>query len=64
MGRKYHFRSRRLIANIEFSASLDKKVVYAPWKQIKNALDLAFGSGDNLHAIWDILYIYSCNDRV
>ena len=20
---------------------------------------LAFGSGDNLHAIWDILYIYS-----
>ena len=32
--------------------------------QIKNASDhmfvtLAFGSGDNLHAIWKILYFYS-----
>ena len=28
VGRKYHFRSRRPIANVVFSASLDKKIVY------------------------------------
>ena len=37
-----------------------KKIVYAPWEQIKNASDrmfvtFDFGSGDNLHASWDIL---------
>ena len=29
VGRKYHFRSRRPIANLVFSASLDKKIVYS-----------------------------------
>ena len=28
VGRKYHFGSRRPIANVVFSASLDKKIVY------------------------------------
>ena len=28
VGRKYHLRSRRPIANVVFSASLDKKIVY------------------------------------
>ena len=28
VGRKYHFRSQRPIANVVFSASLDKKIVY------------------------------------
>ena len=47
-----------------FGLTRQKNLVYAPWEQIKNALDrmfvtLVFGSGDNLHAIWDILYFYS-----
>ena len=59
----YHFRNRRPIANV-FSVSPGKKIVYAPWEQIKNASDrmfvtFAFGSDDNLHAIWDILYFHS-----
>ena len=54
-----------MIANVVFSASLGKKIVYAPWEQMKNASDrmfvtLAFGLGDNLHAIRDIRYFYSC----
>ena len=62
-GLKY-FCSRRPIAKVVFSASPGKKIVYAPREKIKNASDrmfvtLAFGSGDNLHTIWDILYFCS-----
>ena len=42
-GWKYHFRSRRPIANVVFSASLGKKkIVYVPWDQIKNASNRMF----------------------
>ena len=33
---KYHFRSRRLIANVVFSASPDKKIVYYTTREVKS----------------------------
>ena len=39
---QYHFRSQRPIANVVFTASPGKKMVYAPREQMKNASDRMF----------------------